>query len=80
LTSAVLTVIATPLDGFDVFTVSVYTAVTVTEAVFDPLPQLAEPAESGVYVTVSVSLPAESELAGTLIVAPPLLRVVEEDV
>jgi hypothetical protein len=33
----VFTVIATPLDGFVVFTASEYTAFTVTVAVFDPL-------------------------------------------
>jgi hypothetical protein len=38
---------------------------------------LAELAESGVYVTVRVSLPVESEFAGTLIVALPLLSVAE---
>jgi hypothetical protein len=49
---------------------------------FDPeaLLYLEELDESGVYVTVSVSLPVLNEPAGILMVAPPLVRVVAAEV
>jgi hypothetical protein len=54
-------------------------AVTVTEAVPEALMYVDELAESGVYLAVSVSEPAASDPAGTVMVAEPELSVVEAE-
>ncbi len=61
-------------------TVGVSSGVTVTELL--PVAELyvVELDESGVYAAVSVSVPAESELAGMVIDAEPELRVVAAEV
>jgi hypothetical protein len=55
-------------------------AVTVTEAVPEALLYAAELALSGVYLAVSVSEPAASDPAGTVMVAEPELSVVVDEV
>jgi hypothetical protein len=54
-------------------------AVTVTEAVPEALMYVDELAESGVYLAVSVSEPAASDPAVTVMVAEPELSVVEAE-
>ena len=54
--------------------------VTVTVAVPEPALYVDELAASGVYLPVSVAVPARSDPAGIAIVAVPALRVAEEDV
>src|ERR1035437_7042892 len=55
-------------------------AVTVTEAVPEALLYAAELALSGVYLAISVSEPAASDPAGTVMVAEPELSVVVDEV
>ena len=54
-------------------------AVTLTDAVPEAVPYARELAASGVYDAMRVLTPTAKDPAGTLIVALPLLRVVEED-
>jgi hypothetical protein len=54
-------------------------AVTVTEWVPEAELYVEELDESGVYLAVSVFVPAASEPAGIVILAEPELRVVEEE-